>query len=206
VREAEASVHYGFPGTWRWEMAFHVPERYRWTLYTRGEPQHYVFDGTTVRAYVGTALVSSDPDRAAAFRTHARWVAVISLDILGDGARVSWAELPPGWGPAGSRRGIRARFADDGSVYELWFDAGGRLVAAEGPIDFAGLGSGSLRATFTDFRTAGRYVLPFASSYTFNAEPFFDERVRRIVPDVPGLDIGAVSAPPIPHSREAHSR
>src|SRR5262245_6781583 len=32
IRDVEADVRVGFPGTWRWQTAFMVPDRYAWTI------------------------------------------------------------------------------------------------------------------------------------------------------------------------------
>src|SRR5262245_29026400 len=58
VREVEADVYAGFPGTWRWRTAFLLPTSYAWSIYTAGAPDHYLFDGGAARAFVGDREVS----------------------------------------------------------------------------------------------------------------------------------------------------
>ncbi|UCE85629.1 MAG: hypothetical protein JSU66_15055 [Deltaproteobacteria bacterium] len=195
-REAEVRVYYGFPGLWRWEMAFLAPEHYRFTLITDADPQHYVFDGAVGRSFVGTRLVTVDRSEAPALRSHARWMAITSLDVLADSSRVTLAEFEPPGAVAGAARALRARFRDEPDVYELYFDRAGRLIGAEGPISIPGLGAGRLRARFTDFRAVDGFVVPFATRYSLDGEPFFDERVVRFVPNDPALDAAGFERPP----------
>lgn len=184
-RESEADVYYGFPGTWRWHIAFLGPDRLRFTLRTSAEDQHYVSDGETVRTYLGSALLSEEPARDACFATVARWIAITSLDALRE---MSWTELPAGALPPGAARGLRAHCAEaPEDPYHLYFDRSLRLVEARGPVSIPGIGSGTLGARFSDFRRAGRYTLPFAATCTLNGEPFFDERVLSVVPDDPSV-------------------
>src|SRR5262245_24062168 len=49
VRQVDAEVYAAFPGTWQWRTAFMLPDRYAWTVFTTGEPMHYLFDGQVVR-------------------------------------------------------------------------------------------------------------------------------------------------------------
>ena len=196
-REVEATVHQGFPGVWQWQIAFHVPDSYRWTLRTDEELHHYMFDGRTVRAFVGRTPVSVDPAPANGLRTHARWMAVVLLDVLRDGARTTCSALARERPPATAVRGLRVRYVDDpAATYELWFDARGQLIGADGPVVFSGFASGRLHATFTDFRAVGGYVFPFAGRYAFEGKPFFDERAISLVPNDPALDAESFAAPP----------
>jgi hypothetical protein len=195
-REVEARVYYGIPGRWRWEMAFRLPEHYRFTLVTDADPQHYVFDGEVARSFIGGTLLAEDRGRAPALRSHARWMAVTSLDVLGDAQRVTWEETERP--PAGAARGLRVRFLDQAEPYALGFDRGGRLIFAEGPISIPGVGEGRLHARFADFRSVQGFVVPFATRYSLNDEPFFDERVVRFVPNDPTLAAASFERAPPP--------
>jgi hypothetical protein len=133
VRESEARVHVGFPGDWSWRTAFLFPDRYAWRIFTAGEPDDYLFDGTVARAFVAGRQVAEEAGVTSALRTHARFVAVTNLDaLLLPGVQVAplpGAELPPG-----AVEGIAVVLADDGSQYRLAFDARTLLVQAEGPL------------------------------------------------------------------------
>src|SRR5207244_582861 len=75
VRDSDVQVAMGFPGAWQWRTVTALPDRYAWSITTNDQPHHYLFDGTEVRAFIGTALVSEDTT-ATALKTHARFVAV----------------------------------------------------------------------------------------------------------------------------------
>lgn len=186
-RESELRVYYGFPGLWRWRYAFTGPDGYRLTLLTRGEAQHYLYDGETVRGFIGSSQVTTEPGDASCVRNHGRWLALIGLDMLADPQRFSIEELPLGSLPAGATRGVRARCLVSGATFDLGFDAELRLIAAEGPIELPGLGEGRIRARFEDFREVGGYRLPFVAHYEFHDQPFFDEHVVEFVPNDPAL-------------------
>jgi hypothetical protein len=199
ARESEADVHYGFPGLWRWRIEFRAPDRMRFTLHTDAEDQHWVSDGRSARVYLGSALVSSEPLEGSCVATVARWIALIHLDVLADPARFRWRELSRAELPADAARGLIARCPAGGAdEYRLLFDGALRLVAAEGPISIPGIGEGRFRARFSDFRRVQGFLLPFAATYTFDGEPFFDERVLSYQPGAP-VEPGAPGAPGAAH-------
>jgi hypothetical protein len=197
-REVSAEVYQAMPGSWRWQTAYRVPDLYRWTIRTYGEDQHYVYDGKALSCYVGTALVETSPSATSSFRTHARWTALTSLDVLGDRDRVTWSELDAGSLPPGAAHGLTARFRDDGSTYLLWFDADDRLIGGEGDISLPPFGGGRLRASFADFRTVSGFILPSTGHYLLNGRPLFDERVLRAVPNDPRLTAESFERAPAP--------
>src|SRR5207244_7989725 len=82
ARQVEAEVYLAFPGTWRWRTVYMVPDRYAWTIFTAAEPDHYLFDGTAVRAFIGGREVSADTDPSAPLRSNARFTALVNLDAL----------------------------------------------------------------------------------------------------------------------------
>lgn len=180
-------MYQAIPGDWRWEMAYRVPDLYRWTIHTYGEDEVYTYDGDASRAFVGGRPVAIERATAASVRTHARWMAVTALDVLVERGDVRWSELRRDELPPGAARGLRARYVDGAEDYLLLFDEALRLVAAEGPLAIPPLGSGRLRASYSDFRPVRGYELPFAGRYTFHGEPLFDERVLDYVPNDPGL-------------------
>lgn len=191
VRQVDADVYTQFAGPWQWRTTFMVPDRYAWTIETAGVPNHYLFDGRAVRAFVGDGQVAEDVSRAAALRTHARFTAVTLLDAL---------RLPGvlvGEAPAGPDAStvVRVTLADDASQYRLAFDERGLLVAASGPVDFAPFGKGELEARFGDFRRVQGLLLPFATEYRLGGAPFAAERVRVACPDPPGLDDASFREP-----------
>jgi hypothetical protein len=194
VRESEARVARGFPGTWRWRQVYLVPDRYAWTIYTAGEPDHYLFDGTTARAFVGGAPVSATPGATSPLRTHARFVAVVNLDALALPG-VALAPLAPGDLSPGAARGLDIVFADDGARYRLAFDARDLLVAATGPLALPPFGSGTVTARFADFVPRGRFRLPARTTWTLGDTLLAEERVLAACPDPAGLDPGAFAAP-----------
>jgi hypothetical protein len=161
---------------------------------TAREPTHYLFDGTVVRAFIGTALVAVDAGNAAPLRVYARFTAVAGLDVLLR-ANVRLAVLPRGERPADSFSGLAATFSDTGARYRLAFDADDRLVWAAVSLNLAPLGPGELTARFSDFRRVGRFVLPFRTRYAFGDRPLADERARIVCPNPGGLDERAFADP-----------
>jgi hypothetical protein len=186
VRWVDAEVYAGFPGTWRWRAAFLVPDHYAWTILTTREPDHNLFDGTVVRAFVGDLEVAADADATAPLRTHARFTAVAALDaLLQPGVQVAPAaadRVPPGAVAA-----LDVHFPDDGSRYLLGFDRRDLLVSAEGPLALPPLGRGTVSARFADFRRTGTWLLPWTTDYAFDGAPLATERTVTACPDDPAL-------------------
>jgi hypothetical protein len=182
VREVEADVRVGFPGTWRWRVAFLLPAHYAWTIHTTGEPDHYLFDGLAARAFVGTREVAEDRSATNPLRTQARFTAVVNLDaLLLPGVRLAPLEraaLPPD-----AIEGLAVVLADDGAQYRLGFDARTRVVHAEGPIALPPLGAGQLVARFGDFRKTGRWVLAYRTEYMLGGQPLASERTIAVCPE-----------------------
>lgn len=201
-------MYYGFPGLWHWEIAYRAPERFRLSLRTTGETQHYVFDGEQLDSWLGETLLASDGGRdAAAHRSIGRWLAVSSGAALEDPSRVRVevagdAEL----GGDDLAHRIALRFRDAGDRYLLGFDAAGRLRAAAGPIEIPGIGAGRLTARFDDFRKIAGHPVAFAASYRLNDEPFYDERVLRFVPGRAVLDPRALPSPADDERRSGEER
>jgi hypothetical protein len=194
ARQVEAEVYLAFPGTWRWRTVYMVPDRYAWTIFTAAEPNHYLFDGTAVRAFIGTREVSADTDPSAPLRSHARFTAVVNLDALRlPGVRT--APVPQAELPAGASSGLAVVFADDGAQYRLGFDGRALLVWAEGPVRLPPLGQGRVVARFSDFRRVGRYLMPFRTSYVFGDERLADERALAVCPADRGLGIESFRTP-----------
>jgi hypothetical protein len=194
VREVEAVVHAGLPGTWRWDTAFLVPDFYRWTIFTTGEDDHYIWDGAAMRCFVGRIPVTADTSAATAIRSHARWTGVINLDALcaaTDG--VTLAASPDGRDDGET---LYVSFAADGARYVLHFDRAVLLARAEGPIDLPPLGHGLLSVNYGDFRRVRGLLLAHRAAYTFNGAPLFDERTLRIYPNEPALTPGSFEGPP----------
>src|SRR5207244_7444389 len=194
ARQVETEVYLAFPGTWRWRTVYMVPDRYAWTIFTAAEPDHYLFDGTTVRAFIGGREVSADTDPSAPLRSHARFTAVVNLDALRlpgvRAAPLSRAELPPG-----ASAGLAVVLADYGSRYRLGFDGRGLLVWAEGPVRLPPLGQGQVVARFSDFRRVAGFLVPFRTSYTFGDERLADERALAVCPADPGVSLESFRAP-----------
>ncbi len=193
VREVEADVRMGFPGTWRWRTVFLLPDRYAWTIYTTGEPDHYVTDGRTTRAFVGTRLVTEEAG-ANALRTHARFAAVQNLDaLLLPGVAI--APLAAGDLPAGAVAGLAAVFADDGSRFRLGFDAQDRLMYVEGALSLPPFADGRVEARVTAFARAGGVELPSRTTYRIGDQLLSEERTLAACPDPPGLTAAAFATP-----------
>lgn len=179
VRESDLRAYEGFQGAWSWQLAYARPEHLSVALHTAAEDQRLESDGKTVRTYVGTALVSTEPARTSPVAALARFVALTSLDVLLDPERVTWQELPEPERPAGSARALRAGFRDaPGHALTLGFDADARLTVADGIVAVPGLGDGPIEARYADYRRVGGRWLPFEIRYRFRGAPLLDERVR----------------------------
>jgi hypothetical protein len=177
-RSSDLDVHAGFPGAWQWEIGFEAPERVRITIETASETQTLASDGTWLRTYLGTALVSQEPARGSSVGGLLTFVELSTLDVLLDRERVRTDPLH-GSAPAGIAHALRVQRLDgSGAELALGFDAELRLVWLAGPASVPGLGEGRLEARFDDFRRVGRYLLPFAVHYRFRDAPLLDERVR----------------------------
>ncbi|MGH0028578.1 MAG: hypothetical protein ACQGVC_02220, partial [Myxococcota bacterium] len=176
-RTSDLVVHYGFPGRWRWQLAFQRPDRFRLTLETTGDDQSFASDGEMLRSYLGTALVAEEPAGGPCSRSLARWLAVVTLDELA-GPAFRWQALPPLDGPPEATHALEAVCSADRSRYRLWFDAKSRLVAARGPITLPTLGAGQLAARFSDHRQVDGRRLPFRIVYELDGQRFVEETVE----------------------------
>jgi len=184
-KEVDATVEIGIPGRWSWEVVFREPDSFRWSLHTFGEDQRLIYDGERVVHQLGSAtLPPSPPDDGV--RSQARWFAVTSLDIL-ERPEVRWEELPPSELPPGVARGLRARFADGPSPFELYFDPGGLLVRARGRVEVQPVGAGLLDAAFSDYRFIDGFRLPFSGVYRLDGELLMRESIRRWRPNDPTI-------------------
>jgi hypothetical protein len=175
VTTTEDTVYAGAPGTWQCARAFMPPDRFAWKIVTTGDPIYHLFDGATVRCFVGTAEVASDTSACAPLRTQARWAAVANLDALRTPG-ITLAPLPAADLPPGVREGLRATLAD-GTTYRLGFDAQTLLVWAQGPLDLSPFGKGEITAQFSDHRRTGGLLLPYSTTYALGATRFADERI-----------------------------
>jgi hypothetical protein len=184
VRQGEATVHRGFPGTWRWRSAYLSPDQYALSIETAAEPFHYLFDGTAVRAFAGTQPIAEDPRPTAPLRTHARFTAVVNLDAL----RLPRYRVEPLTAdalPPGAREGLIAVEVATGARFRLAFGDDGLLVLATGPLDLNPLGAGDVTARFTDFRRVGGLRLPFHTSYVFGGALLVDDTALAVCPNPP---------------------
>lgn len=186
TRRSRLLVHYGFPGRWSWEIAFHRPDRFRLALQTTGEEQSFESDGKTLRTYLGSALVAEEPAGGACTRSLARWLAVVTLDEL-EGPDFRWQPAPLDDAPPGATHSIEAVCRGDASHYRLWFDAELRLVAASGPISIPTLGEGRLMARFSDYRRVDGLRVPFRVTYRLDGQPFVEETILAFEPAAPAL-------------------
>lgn len=200
-READADVHTGFPGQWRWRLDYAVPDRLRWTIETYGEEQSVTFDGSTVRYYLGSAPIPSAPEALGDFRSVVRWTAVTTLDALRDDPTLEVRELQREGLPAGIAAALEVTYRADGARYALWFDDADLLVGAEGPIALPTIASGRMRAAYAEFAKTGGYRLPARGTYTLDGRPFFDETVRRWIPNDPRLGPSSFQGPPVRAAR-----
>jgi len=173
VRESDVQVARGFPGAWQWRTVWAPPERYAWSIVTNDQPNHYLFDGAVVRAFVGDALVSEGAAAAAGLRTHARFVAVANLDVL----RLPGVQVQATRDPAGTL--LEVVFADRGDRYYVQLDAEDLVRRVEGPIDLSPVALGTLVASYSEPRSVSGRRLPHRIRYELEREPLADEHVRR---------------------------
>jgi len=187
-RESDLRVHYGFPGTWRWRIAYRKPRRFALTLITDHGDQEYVSDGDTVRGYADGALLVSEPLESSALASLVRWTAVTTLTGLDDG-RLRVAEREPVDETAGGESGksLALRWASAEASFVLTIGPDGSVRTAAGPIEIPPIGSGRLRAEFSDYRRVRGYLLPFRIAYFLNDQPLLDETVLEFIPDPQGF-------------------
>jgi hypothetical protein len=202
VRDSEVDVRAGFPGRWRIRSALLQPNRWGWTVFTSGEPDHYLFDGRFARTFIGGREVAVDGGADAPLRSHARFMAVVHLDAL-RAPRVLVGDLPPAERPTDTAHGLVA--VVDGSRYRLAFDARDRLVWAAGPISLPPIGRSELSARYGDFRRVDRFTLPFRITYAFAGQPLGEETVLAACPEPPDLTPASFVTPPIPPCAPAES-
>jgi hypothetical protein len=180
TRRSDLVVHYGFPGSWQWELSFGRPDRFRLTLRTTGDEQTYTSDGKTLRTYLGSALVTEEPAPHTCFDSLARWLAITHLDEVRSPG-TSWIPLPPDALPPGVAHGASVRCAGAPEArFRLFFDRRLRLVGAEGPVSIPTLGVVRLEARFEDFRRVGGLRLAHRIRYSIDGEPFFEETIETI--------------------------
>lgn len=184
-RGAEMQVYFGFPGTWRFEYAFRVPYYYRWTVFTSEQPNHYLWDGETMRAAVGTAVVGVDPSGAAPLRSHARWHAVTYLDSLCSGDMPAQFQSLPG--DDSGEEVLLVRLLDDDSEYLLTFDRQARLLRASGPIEIPPFGATRLTQHYFDFRPAAGLRIAHATRYEVDGIILSEEQTTTFAVNDPAL-------------------
>ncbi len=165
-------VAMGFPGDWHWRTVTAPPERYAWTIETNDRPDHYLFDGTTVRAWVGDTLVSEDASPASSLRTHGRFAAVAALDLLATGvARLTIASVVP------DAVTLHVVFPDRDDEYDVTLDSQDLVTRVAGPIDLSPLAGGRLVAVYGDYRTVDRRRIAHHVTYTLDDASLADEHV-----------------------------
>jgi len=194
VRSVEANVTTAYPGTWRARIVFQRPDHFAWTIATAAEPDHYLFDGAVVRAFVGSALVATDTDPAAPLRTYARFTAVMLLDVLRR-SDVEVRELPRAALPPGAAAGLAVRFPDDDARFRLGFDADARLVSLEGPLDLPTLGLGRVTAELSEYERVDGWLLPRRIRYRQENRLLIDERAVALCPAPASLAMEAFRDP-----------
>ena len=178
-RSSVLTVHAGFQGVWQWDLVYAAPSSLELRLRTSAETQTLVSDGVTLRTYLGSGLVSSEPAHGSEVAALVSFVALSNLDGLDDPTQVRTQALRSDEVPAGAVRGLRAWLAErPDEPFVLGFDAEPRLVQLAGPVSVPGLGDGPLEARFEDFRRVGRWWLPFAIHYRFRGAPLVDEAVE----------------------------
>ena len=194
VRQAEADVQAGFPGTWQWRTVFLAPDDFAWSIVTAAGTDHYVFDGRVTRAFIGGREVSVDAGQQTPLREHARFASVTNLDTV-LGSRMPVAPLPAAELPPGVIAGVSVTVPDDGSRYRLGFDNRTHLVWATGPIEMPDVGRSEVTARYDDFRLVGGLWLPFRTTYEINARPLAVERAIHVCPNEPGLGSASFQSP-----------
>jgi hypothetical protein len=205
IREVEVDVMVAFPGRWRARTAFMVPDRYALTVFTTGEPDHYLYDGRAAHTFIGTREISVDTEAGAPLASQARFIAVVNLDaLLAPG--VELAPLPDAELPADATSGLVIGFRD-GARYRLGFDRRGLVVWAAGPLDLPPIGRGEVSARYDDFRRVGGLLVPFRTEYRLGTRRLAEERVLGMCVNDPGLEAGAFTTPSmIPRCEAPHRR
>lgn len=193
VLAAAARLYTGAPGRWRYTRVYLSPGLYAWRIETAGEPDTYIFDGSAVHSYIGTAATSLDASPAAPLRSHARWTAVSLLDGL-TAPDVTLAELPADELPSGASEGLRVAFPD-GATYRLGFDHRALLTSIEGPLDLSPLASGPASARYDDPRRVGGVTLAFRATYFAAGQRIAEEAIEAACVNPPALTSAAFSAP-----------
>jgi hypothetical protein len=196
VSEDDATVHWGFPGVWRWRTVYFAPDRYALTVHGATEAFHYLFDGATVRAFTGEQRVAQDTAPGAPLRTHARFAAVVNLDALRL-PRYRVVPLAPGDLLPEAREGLAVMELDTGSEYRLGFDARGLLAWATGPLDLDPLGRGQVTARFTAFHRVGGLLLPFRTSYALGDVALVDQDARAVCPNLAEVTVASFASPDV---------
>jgi hypothetical protein len=185
ARDLELDVRRDLAGTWRWRTVFALPDRYAVTVVTTGEPDHYLFDGAAVRAFVGDALVSEDPTPDAPLRSSARFTAVANLDAL----------LLPGVQVAETGRGLVAVFPDRGDRYMVALDDRLLVASVEGPIDLPPFARGELTVGYDDERRVDGLWLAHRASYVLDGVPLAEERTIAACALPGGLGVATFASP-----------
>ena len=193
VRTSDAEVEAGFPGTWRWRMTFLAPDRYAWSITTTAGVDHYLFDGTTVRAFVGGRELGADTSPRAPLRTQAAFIAVTNLDAARAGGTAT--SLPPGELPPGVAAGLSVTMPENGASYRLGFDGRFLLVWATGPFDVPYAGRVELTARYGDYRRVRGLWLPFRTTYEIGPRRLAVEHALRVCPNPPELTAAAFVDP-----------
>jgi hypothetical protein len=170
-----------------------APDRYAWTIFTAGAPHHYLFDGVTARAFVGTAQVGVDERADAPLSTLARFTAVANLHALRLPG-VSLTPLPQSALPRFTAAGLLVVFSD-AARYRLGFDDRARVLWLVGPASFAPFGKGELSVRFGDYRDVGKYLVPFHAIYSFGGAPLAEERALAVCANDPALTPEAFRQP-----------
>lgn len=194
TRSVEATVTAEYPGTWTAVTTFQRPERIAWSIDTRGQANHYLFDGEVVRAFIGAGLVATDAGPEAPLRRYARFTAVTLLDAL-ERPDATVEELAPAAVPPGAVAALAVRFADRPERFVLGFDDADRLVSVEGPLDLPGLGLAPVRAEFSEFARVDGWLLPRRVRYLVGGRVLIDERARGLCPEPDGLGVEAFRDP-----------
>jgi hypothetical protein len=146
---------------------------------------HYLFDGTVVRAFVGGRELAADTSTDAPLRTQAAFVAVTNLDAVRAGGVVT--PLPAGTLPPGVAAGLAVTMPSSGASYRLGFDDRMLLVWATGPFDVPQAGRTELTARYDDYRRVQGLWLPFRTTYALGPRRLAVERTLRVCPNDPEL-------------------